>query len=112
VMDGDTIVAVNSCETYFVAGETAGVKALDQMQRITGSVTPSVFDRASASIQGTGALRDGGNITSMVYSSGSTGNARPLIFNSADSPNARTSAVTSGATKVKRTAVTYFLRVA
>jgi hypothetical protein len=108
VMDGDTVVAVNSCETYFVAGETAGAKALDQMQRIEGAF-PQV-NRSGDSNLFSGAFTRTQVIANVLASGASPANK--VDFNSANSPNARTSATTDGATKVKRTAVTYFLRVA
>jgi hypothetical protein len=112
VMDGDTIVAVNSCETYFVAGEVAGVKALDQMQRVTGRARWRRNGRFENVVNEGAVFAEQGPSNHHDDAAGSGERNVWVNFDSSLSPNARTSATTDGATKVKRTAVTYFLRVA
>ena len=115
-LHGTVVHLMNTEETVIVAGETAGVFALDQMQRLTGAITSSGVHAQTRSDN----LSPSGAFGFEVNPSGTT--ARPvnetlpdranMTFNSANSPNARTSATTEGSTKPKRVSAQIFLRIA
>ena len=113
-LHGTVVHLMNTEETVIVAGETAGVFALDQMQRITGDLGGANMgiarDSGSPQSFSGGALSSDGT-TSTITQSG-TNLAVKIKFNSSDSPDARTSATTEGSTKPKRVSAQVFLRIA
>ena len=105
-LHGTVVHLMNTEESVIVAGEAAGVFALDQMQRIVGTAQQNVVAVTS---DPTGVYSDTPEPAGDAAAAGTARRYQLLDFNSANSPNARTSATTEGSTKPKRVSAQVFL---
>ena len=110
-LHGTVVHLMNTEETVIVAGETAGVFALDQMQRITGANLGNE-NRGFLNPVASGAFVEGSQTLGGGINSTSTVAGTYVDFDSSNSPDARTSATTEGSTKPKRVSAQIFLRIA
>ena len=119
-LHGTVVHLMNTEESVIVAGETANVFALDQMQRTTGRFGQTSGVNFAVNTIGTGTWPSDiseGAISHVQTSTttgigSSNGGAGYILFDSANSPDARTSATTEGSTKPKRVSAQLFLRIA
>jgi len=89
------------------SGRTLGSSQLDQMQRITGSLTQNLLRNPPTT---SGAISSSHDDYRAFSSGGLNMHRHTLSFDSANSPSARTSLTTSGETRSRNKAVMYIIK--
>jgi phage-related tail fiber protein len=87
------------------SGRAIGTAQLDQMQRITGSVTGSWVRRSVGSTDGALSQSVRSTSSGLRFQGGDFGDGINFFFDSSDSPNSRTSATTDGETRSRNVAL-------
>ena len=108
-LTGQVVPLINTEQRFLRAG-ASGVKQMDQMQRITGTVNA----RGSAlDIEISGAFSGSyyNDLRNWIGNSASF-SRNNILFDSANSPDARTSDTTDGETRPKNITATYYMRIA